>query len=294
MMIKYLPGLASLFCYSIFGLITKDLYKYSIDGHVMFFYISIFSFLYFLSNALIQNKFNLVETFKADKKDILLSILCVGLLGIFVCDITSILSFKYIDTGVQRAVTFSSAVYIIMMEVLFYKRKIDTPTLVLSIGMIISLLLIAGNINFSSGLKYSLLGLLFAFISAFSYAIYSLIIEKHPVKISNAKVWTYAYIMSIICSFICIVLTGKLDQMDVFHNKTVIIEIILSSIICSGLAGDFMLRSIKSIGGVKTNAILATVPISTLVIGFFCLGETITMWQFLGFVMLIITTIKIK
>lgn len=294
MMVKYLPGLASLFCYSIFGLITKDLYKYNIDGYVMFFYISVFSFLYFLSNALVQNKFDLVKTLKADKKDILSSMLNVGFLGIFVCDITSILSFKYIDTGVQRAVTFSSAVYMIIMEVLFYKRKIDTQTLVLSIGMIISLLLIAGNINFHSGFKYSLLGLFFAFISAFSYAIYSLIIDKNPIKISNAKVWVYAYIMSIICSFICVVLTGKLDQMNIFYNKTVVIEIILSSIICSGLAGDFMLRSIKSIGGVKTNAILAIVPVSTLIIGFFCLGETITMWQFFGFVILVITTIKIK
>jgi drug/metabolite transporter (DMT)-like permease len=55
-----------------------------------------------------------------------------------------------------------------------------------------------------------------------------------------------------------------------------------------------MLKSIKTIGGVKTNAILAIVPVSTLIIGFFCLGETITIWQFVGFVILLITTIKIK
>ena len=92
----------------------------------------------------------------------------------------------------------------------------------------------------------------------------------------------------------CVIIVGKLDQMNIFYNKMVTIEIILSSVICSGLAGDFMLRSIKNIGSVKTNAILAVVPVSTLIIGFFCLGETITLWQCLGFVILVITTIKIK
>lgn len=291
---NYMYGLSSLVCYSFFGLLTKSLYNYNIDEFVMLFYICLFSFLYFSVSSLVQNKFDIKNTFKASKRDALLSFFNSGFLAIFIPCATSVISLKYIDTGVQRAIVFSSAIYIIIIEFMLFNRKINKSTLIYSIGMVGSLLLISGNIKLTNGFSQSLFGISMAFVSAIAYAVYSVIAERHRVQIKDLVLWVYAYLFAIVCSFICIISTGKLSELNIFYNSRVVIEVALSAVICTGLAEDFMLKSIKTVGGVKTNAILALVPVSTLIVGFLFLNETITLWQLIGFFILIISTIKIK
>lgn len=290
----YVFGFLSLICSSFFGVLTKNLYSYDVNELIILFYIAVFSFLYFFSKSLLQNKFSLKNTFKASKHDILFAILNHGFLAIFVPCITSIISLKYIDTGIQRAIVYSSAIYIIIIEFLFLHRKFDLKTLFYSFGIIISLFLVIGNIKFNGNFNKNLMGIFLAFLSAITYAVYSIIAERNKLKIKDGTLWIYTYLFTILCSFICIVLKDEIGELNIFHNSKIIMEVILSAIICTGLSEDFLLKSIKSIGSVKANAIIALIPVTTLIIGNIFLNETITLWQFVGFVVLVISSIKIK
>lgn len=294
MITKYTYGLISLICYSLFGLLAKDLYKYNINEYVMFFYTSLFSLIYFFVSSLIQNNFSINKVMKINKHDLMLSLFNVGFLGTFICGIASIISVKYIDTGIQRAIVFSSAVYIIIIEAIFYKRKLKLSTIIYSLCLIVGLLLIAGNINFGNNITNIITGIFMAFISAFTYAIYSMIAEKHTTKAKNTTVWIYAYILSAILTLIVIALDNKLGNLNIFDNFSILVKVMLLAVVCVGLSEYFMLKSIQVIGSVKTNIVSALVPPTTFIIGFLFLGERMTFIQFVGFVMLVISSIKIK
>lgn len=284
-----LYGLSASFMFALYGVFVKLLYRYQIGEYVLFLSTTFFALIFYGTILVIKNK-NPIEALKIKRSDFLLSFINCGLFGLFITSIFSLMSFKYIGNGLQRSIVFSSPLVIMVLEFIFFKKKIRPYHLISLLALVLGLFIIiktSTNINIKTGV-------IFAFLACFCFSIYSVIAEHHKSRINNEVYWFYACLSAFILSLIATIYTGEISHLSRFMNYKAMIYTLATSILCFAIPYYLLLFAINNIGAKKANSVVSITPILSLFNGVIFLHERTDMLQLVGFIIIFLALISLN
>lgn len=289
MLLGYTYACLTTFLLGVYGLFVKNLYNNDLSGEIIFFSLSFFALLINIIVLFIKNKAPISEL-KIDNKNLLLAVFNGGCLWLFLTVLFSLIAFKYIDNGIQRAIVYSSPIYIILIQKLFFHKKINIYETISAFLIIVGLCFIIKKININNNTNI-LLGIIFANLAAFCSSFYSVISENIQKTIKDEVYWIYAYSTACILTIVLLAFKNQMSDFSHLLNYKVIFSLLFCSIIGSFLPFKLFLKAIATLGATKANIILALTPIIALISGIVFLKESITIIQLFGFIFIIIASI---
>jgi len=267
------------------AVVVKLTYQYPLGALTSLFFRMLFAFPFLLFLALRQ------DIPKITKKD-WLKIFWLGVLGYYAASYFDFLGLQYITAGLERIILF---VY---------------PTLVLGISWISGEKHPSRNEVFSLGLTYlgvalaygsdsewkmegkELLGAIFIFLSALTYAFYLVGSGDFVPKIGASRFTSYALLTSSLLVFLQFLVFGnwgELHQESSFYFLGFLLgtfHTVIPAVLVSHGVGRI---------GARTAAIVASIgPICTLFLGHCLLGERITVVHFVGTLFVLVGVFKIS
>lgn len=209
------------------------------------------------------------------------------LIGAFSFVLTSTLlfsSYNYISVGASTSIHFVYPV-IIFIAVSIIKKKIPNLMEVLCIVFTMIGLLLMTDFTELSNIK----GIFFAVISAFTYAFYSIYLEKKVfLNMKPVKTLFYMNFLGAIILFIFSISTKNYIKYDL--QITQWIGILLYSLVLTVGATFLYQKAVILIGATYTSILSALEPITSILLGFFIFKETLSVVQIIAVIFIILST----
>lgn len=281
-------ALLTSFLFSTIGVLTHYLYNYDISANVSFFSSSLISCIFLFFVLLIKYKnFSFLKL--NTKKDIVATAIYAGLFCLFAANILVLLSLKFIDSGMQRLLTSSNPIFIILINFLFLKQKISKNSLITIALMLTGLFLIVGNVELSG--DNVVRGLIYALSAGIFVAVYSVLAEKEN-NISDGLVyWFYGFLFSTIYSIINLFIQG--ESINILFLPDIKFHLLLLSLALLNFTFPyiFFLKSISTIGAEKTGIVTSSTIVMSMFFAYFVLNENITFTQFIGIIFVVAASV---
>ena len=209
------------------------------------------------------------------------------LIGAFSFVLTSTLlfsSYNYISVGASTSIHFVYTV-IIFIAVSIIKKKIPNLIEVLCIIFTMIGLLLMTDFTELSNIK----GIFFAVISAFTYAFYSIYLEKKVFSnMKPVKTLFYMNFLGAIILFIFSISTKNYIKYD--FQITQWIGILLYSFVLTVGATFLYQKAVILIGATYTSILSTLEPITSILLGFFIFKETLSVVQIIAVIFIILST----
>lgn len=212
----------------------------------------------------------------------------IGCLGYYISSLLDFLGLQYVTAGIERLILFAYPTIVLLMSALIFKVKINPLQWVaVSITYIGLAIAFFGEVDFQSQQsKNFLLGSLLIFICAFTYAAYIVGSGRLIPKVGASKFNSYAM------SFASI---GVLAHFFIFSNASlwglpfqVYFYSLLMAIFSTVIPSYLVTASINKIGSGNVAIVGSVGPVSTLFLANIFLQETVTIWQVMGTVLILI------
>lgn len=199
--------------------------------------------------------------------------LVVAGLGILfaVSSITYFISFKYMGAGIAATLVFAYPVMVAVIMAIFFHER-------LSLAAIVSILMTVGGIVLlyrgDDGRPIAPLGLVFIMVSALSYALYIVLVNRSHIVMSSVKLTFYAMLVCLGCLIVFSFLAAEPLQM--LHTPRQWMYASFLGLVPTVISLVFMAMAIRCIGSTPTAIMGALEPVTAVVIGYFVFGEAIT------------------
>ena len=212
----------------------------------------------------------------------------IGCLGYYISSLLDFLGLQYVTAGIERLILFAYPTIVLLMSALIFKVKINPLQWVaVSITYIGLAIAFFGEVDFQSQQsKNFLLGSLLIFICAFTYAAYIVGSGRLIPKVGASKFNSYAM------SFASV---GVLAHFFIFSNASlwglpfeVYLYSLFMAIFSTVIPSYLVTASINKIGSGNVAIVGSVGPVSTLFLANIFLQETVTIWQVMGTVLILI------
>ncbi len=186
-------------------------------------------------------------------------------------------SLKYMSAGITTVIFFLYPVLVACLAVPIYQEKIR-PRLIWALLLAIAGIIMISGIdrNFNG---VSCLGVILALLACLCYAIYSLIGQKTVAE-------TDPLAMTATLSLVAVIMIAFFANRElVFLYHLTLNQILIGltmAVLNTLLAVLFFLKGVKKIGAARASLISTAEPPLCLLLAFLILGETLTLWQLLG------------
>ena len=284
-MSKYVGAIFALMaaiCFSTKAVLVKLVYLYDVDVYTALMLRMVFSLPFFIVIAWM----NRTEPKAADlnKKDYYL-LVAMGILGYYLSSLFDFIGLKYISTGLERLIVFIYPTIVVIIGAIIFKKKIQRNELFSLLLTYIGVLFVFYHDIWSTSKPNGVLGATFVFMSTITYAAYLVGSEKLIARFGVKRFTCYAMIVSSIAVIIhCLVVNGFAS---LSYPWEVYALSILMALLSTVLASLLLSQSIEMIGSGKTSIIGSVGPISTITLAYFFLGETITIFEVLGTILVL-------
>ncbi len=215
----------------------------------------------------------------------------VMLLGAFfmASSITLFISYKYMDAGVASTLLFVYPIMVAVIMTLFFKEKLTFKT-VLSIILAGAgiLLLYKGE----DGVVLSTAGVLLVLVSALTYALYMVGVNRTKIKLSSLKMTFY---VSIAC-LVWIVLhsfTGEQNNIQMLTELSQWGWILFLAVVPTVLSLMCLTVALRCIGSTPVAIMGAMEPLTAVVIGVMVFNEAFTLKLAIGIILILLAVIFI-
>lgn len=216
---------------------------------------------------------------KINKKDYLRLIIS-GIFSItlyFFCENNGILR---VSANSASIIVASLPIAAIIADKIFYKTKISKVTIVSILVSIFGIYLVIGN----SVISGSALGYLFMFGSVLAWCGYLIVTKPLFSKYSNLTITTYQAIFGTI-AFIPLLPFETINLSMV--NGNIIINMLFLAILCSSFGNFGYNFAYKELDISISTLFLNLCPVVTFIFSFFVLGETLSIPQVIGSIIII-------
>lgn len=262
------------------AIMVKLAYEYGIDSVSLLLLRMLFALPVYIVIAFVLKPKNQKELKKTDY----LWLVFFGFVGYYLASYFDFLGLQYIKAGLERIVLFVYPTLVLLISRLFLKTKISkTQILAIVITYIGVFTAFAGELDLSGVNLY--LGVSLIFLSALTYAMYLVgsgwLIPKFGVLCFTS----YAMIISTICVIIHYLVTKDIDLLS--FPKEVYFLGLLMAILSTIIPSFLVSKSIKIIGSSNFSIIASIGPVSTIVLAYVFLGEQLSIYQFVGTVIVI-------
>ena len=275
-------GVLGVVLFSSKAVMVKLAYKYNVDAITMLLLRMLFSFPFYVVIAYLYRNEN--QDIKNTKKDYYW-VVFFGVVGYYLASFFDFVGLSYIKASLERIILFVYPTIVILLNRLFLKQpitKIQLVAIFLSyLGIIIAF---SDEVDISGNNVY--LGGLFILLSAITYASYLVGSGWLIPKFGVVKFTAYAMLVSCFCVFIHFSIISEIDLFTLPWQ--VYLLGFLIAIFATVIPSFLVSTSIKIISSSNFAIVAGIGQISTIILASFFLNETLTLFQFLGALLVII------
>lgn len=214
------------------------------------------------------------------KKDTLNFILSAFFMGAHWITYFYALKLSNVALGVLSLYTFP--IIIALLEPLFIKVKFDPIHIVLGILVLLGLYILAPDFNLENT---HVKGVLFGVLSAFCYAIRTLILKQQISKYNGTALMMYQLLI------LTIILAPILFFMDTSNIKTQYPYVIILALVTTAIGHTLFIKSLKYFRVSTASIISSTQPVFGIILAYIFLNEIPTINTYIGGSLIIATVI---
>ncbi len=221
------------------------------------------------------------RTFKIQRKETF-PLIIMGLL-VALSSLTLFLSYNYMAAGIASTLLFVYPIMVALIMAMVFKEKLTLQT-------IVCMLLALGGIGLlyesEDGSTLSLIGTLLVFASSLSYAIYIVGINQTSLKnVATLKVTFYVLLFGLSLFVARLLYSGVLNTPDQWYLWANLLALAVFPTAISFLCTT---GAIQYIGSTPTAILGALEPVTAIFFGIAVFGESLTVRESFGLVMIIV------
>ncbi len=272
----YIYGVLAAAAYGLNPLFALPLYDAGMDVESVLFFRYLFAIPMVAVTLIVRGR-----GFRVHSREVL-PLIIMGILMAF-SSLALFQSYNYMDAGIASTLLFVYPIMVTFLMAAYYKEKISMHTL-------LCLLMAIGGVALmyeqGTGAGFSILGAALVFISAFCYAVYIVGINTTRLKgLATLKVTFYVLIFGLVIFAARLYVNGGVTMPAEWFQWGNLLGLAffptLVSLACTT-------RAIRYIGSTPTAILGAFEPVTAV---FFCvtvLGETLSMKEFAGMMLIIL------
>ena len=256
------------------AIVAKLIYRYPVDAVTLIGFRMLFSLPFFAAIALWKTRTEAPLPWAVQLRIVLL-----GLIGYYLSSFLDFIGLQYISAGLERLILFLTPTFVLLISVLFLKKKIGRlqwmALMISYVGILLVLLhdVKAGGSNVS-------IGSLFVLASALSYSLYLLWSGELVQRVGAMRLVAYAMCVS---SAACIFQFFLLRPVSMLAQPaSVYVLSMINAVVCTVLPVFLTMAGVARIGAATASQAGMVGPVSTLFLGALILGEPITAVQLAG------------
>ena len=272
----YILGSIAAASYGMNPLFALPLYKAGMDPDSVLFFRYLFAIP--LLGIMIKAR---GRSFKIQRKETF-PLIIMGLL-VALSSLTLFLSYNYMAAGIASTLLFVYPIMVALIMAMVFKEKLALQT-------IVCMLLALGGIGLlyksEDGSTLSLIGTLLVFASSLSYAIYIVGINQTSLKnVATLKVTFYVLLFGISLFVARLLYSGVLNTPDQWYLWANLLALAVFPTAISFLCTT---GAIQYIGSTPTAILGALEPVTAIFFGIAVFGESLTVRESFGLVMIIV------
>lgn len=272
----YILGSIAAASYGMNPLFALQLYKAGMDPDSVLFFRYLFAIP--LLGIMIKAR---GRSFKIQRKETF-PLIIMGLL-VALSSLTLFLSYNYMAAGIASTLLFVYPIMVALIMAMVFKEKLALQT-------IVCMLLALGGIGLlyksEDGSTLSLIGTLLVFASSLSYAIYIVGINQTSLKnVATLKVTFYVLLFGLSLFVARLLYSGVLNTPDQWYLWANLLALAVFPTAISFLCTT---GAIQYIGSTPTAILGALEPVTAIFFGIAVFGESLTVRESFGLVMIIV------
>jgi len=215
------------------------------------------------------------------------SVAVIGCLGYYISSLLDFLGLQYVTAGIERLILFIYPTLVMLMSSLIFKERIKpiqwVALIITYVGLLIAFI---GEVDLQSTQSSNfILGSVLIFICAFTYAAYIVGSGRLIPMVGAAKFNSYAMSFASMGVLLHFFLNSDVSLLS--FPPLVYVYSFLMAIVSTVVPSYMVVEGIKRIGSDNTAIVGSIGPVSTLVLAYFFLHETISPFQIVGTVMIL-------
>ncbi|MCF8714791.1 DMT family transporter [Joostella atrarenae] len=281
-----LIGILGVVLFSAKAVMVKLAYQYNVSPVNLLMFRMLFALPFYILVLLFTKK----STVKHTKKDYLWLVF-FGFIGYYLASYFDFLGLQYIKASLERIILFIYPTIVLILSRIFLKRPITKIQLIAILISYLGILVAFWDEVALDGTEF-LMGAGFIFLSALTYASYLTGSDWLIPKFGVVRFTSYAIIISCLSVVIHYALTEHTSLLGYHQNVywLAILMAIFSTVIPSYLVS----YCIKEIGASNFAIIAGLGPISTIILASIFLGESLTLLQFGGTILVIVGIVLVS
>jgi drug/metabolite transporter (DMT)-like permease len=265
------------FCFALKGVLIKLAYQYQIDTISLLTLRMVFALPFYVVIALKLSR-KLPPANLSVQNWLKLGML--GIMGYYIASYMNFLGLVYITASLERILLFVYPTFVLLLGVLVYGRKVNRLQL-LAVFLTYSGIFVAFLPNINSGQQKDVfLGAFWVIMSGLVYAVYLVGSDTMIARVGSQRYTCYAMIIAtLVIVRHCLVANG----LDLFRYSAPVYQLALLMAVLVTVIPTFLIaEGIKRIGSGNASIVASIGPIFTIVLATTFLNETISLFQFLG------------
>ncbi len=272
----YIYGIVAAAAYGLNPLFAIPLYDAGMDVESVLFFRYLFAIPMVAVTLIARGR-----DFRVHSREVL-PLIIMGILMAF-SSLALFFSYNYMDAGIASTLLFIYPIIVALLMAVYYKERVSMHTL-------LCLLMAVGGVallyDFGTGAGFSILGATLVFISAFCYAVYIVGINTTRLKgLATLKVTFYVLIFGLVVFAARLYVKGGVTMPAEWFQWGYLVALAffptLVSLACTT-------RAIRYIGSTPTAILGAFEPVTAVILCVAVLGETISIKEFAGMMLIIL------
>ena len=271
-------------CFSSKAVIVKLAYQYHIDSVSLLALRMIFSLPFFIFIALLSRNKEVPAVPVTAKNYALLAF--YGLMGYYLASLFDFMGLQYITAGLERLILFIYPTLVVVFSWAFLGKKI-TKSQYVALGLTYSgvLLVLLGDVEVQTS-KHLVKGGLLVFASAVTYALYLMGSGILIPKFGSVRFNSYAMSVAALGVFVHYLLHNGAAQL-LQYVPAVYGYSVLMAVVATVVPSYLVVEGIRLVGAGNAAIIGSVGPISTILLAYLFLGETVSGVQIIGTVIVL-------
>lgn len=276
-------ALAGTFLFSMKPILVKQVYLLGVDSSQLIALRMLFAApIYLVIGLILWRKNRARHTLYKQNLGI---IFILGILGYYVASYLDLWALQYISAQLERVVLFCFPTIVVLLSRWVFKTPMPRniwPILALSYA---GILLIFGHDMVTMG-NDILFGTILVFISAISFAIYTLWSKPMMGKVGSMMFTCLAMLSASIIILLHFGLSHSFSELNVSTNALVLAAAI--ALFATVIPSFLVAEAINRMGPERTSVVGTCGPVITSLVAVFCLGEAFTLYHFAGLSMVML------
>jgi drug/metabolite transporter (DMT)-like permease len=224
------------------------------------------------------------ETLRVSKREFL-TLSALGILFIF-SSLTLYLSFRRMPAGIASTILFTYPVMTAAIMAIFFRERITFST-VASIALALAgvLLLYWGD----TGGTLNIIGVILVLVSALTYALYIIVVDKSPLQMSSFKINFYVLLWCAIGMATFALVSGQTLMLPPTPRAWLWVSWL--AVVPAIMALVMMVYAAKYLGSTPTAILGALEPTTAVLIGIFVFSEPFTLRLLIGIILILAAVI---